>query len=70
MSENISKQEIVMRPGESSGSISVVITDDLIPGEENETFSITVYASDRVTVLSKTTVNVTILDNGKNNNSF
>lgn len=59
-------QEVVIRPGARSGNISVVIIDDAI-SEENETFSITVSPSDSVTSFSQTTVNVTILDNGKRN---
>lgn len=61
-----SSQEVVIRPGERSGSISVVIMDDQVP-EDNETFLVTVSTSDSVTTFSQTTVNVTILDDGKSN---
>lgn len=40
--------------------------DDHVP-EDNETFSVTVSTSDSVTSFSQTTVNVTILDDGKSN---
>ncbi|XP_078373538.1 uncharacterized protein LOC144657116 [Oculina patagonica] len=64
-----SSQEVVIRPGESSGKIAVVIMDDHVP-EDNETFSVTVSTSDSVTSFSQTTVNVTILDDDINECSF
>lgn len=66
MSKDVSSQEVVIRPGETSGNISVVIIDDHVP-ERNESFSITVSTSDSVTIFSETAVNITILDNGKSN---
>lgn len=63
-----SSQEVVFRPGERSGNVSVVIMDDQVP-EENDTFSVTVSPSDSVTIFSQRTVNVTIIDNGKSNSN-
>ena len=42
--------------------------DDQVP-EANDSFSVTVSPSDRVTIFSQRTVNVTILDNGKNSSN-
>ena len=56
--------EVVIQPGEKSGGISLMMYNDILP-EQNETFSVTVYTSDNVTVFSETTVNVSIIDNGK-----
>ena len=42
--------------------------DDQVP-EENDAFSVTVYPSDSVTIFSQRTVNVTILDDGKNSSN-
>ena len=56
--------EVVLQPGQTSGSISLMIYDDILP-EQNETFSVTVSTSDNATVFSETTVNVSIIDNGK-----
>ena len=65
-----SSDEVVIRPGEISGGISVNTSDDIVP-EVNETFSITVSTSDNVTIFSKMDVNITIINNGKNvNNSY
>jgi len=63
-----SSQEVVIRPGETFGNVSVVIMDDQVP-EENNAFSVTVSPSDSVTIFSQRTVNVTILDNGKNSDN-
>lgn len=56
--------EVVLQPGQTSGSISLMIYDDILP-EQNETFSVTVSTSDNVTVFTETTANVSIIDNGK-----
>jgi len=56
-----SSQEVVIRPGERFGNVSVLIMDDQVP-EENDTFSVTVSPSDSVTIFSQRTVNITILD--------
>lgn len=56
--------EVVVQPGQTSGSISLMIYDDILP-EQNETFSVTVSTSDNVTVFTETTVNVSVIDNGK-----
>ena len=63
-----SSQEVVIRLGETFGNVSVVIMDDQVP-EENNAFSVTVSPSDSVTIFSQRTVNVTILDNGKNSDN-
>lgn len=63
-----SSQEVVIRPGERFGNVSVLIMDDQVP-EENDTFSVTVSPSDSVTIFSQRTVNITILDDGKNSDN-
>jgi len=63
-----SSQEVVIRPGERFGNVSVLIMDDQVP-EENDTFSVTVSPSDSVTIFSRRTVNITILDDGKNSDN-
>jgi len=56
-------QEVVVKPGEKYSSISVNITDDVKP-ENNETFVMTLTTSDDVTAINDDSTTVTILNNG------
>lgn len=57
---------IQFKPGESYGSFTVNIKNDIIP-ESNETLLIKIFAEDRGTSISgNASVSVTIIDDGKN----
>ena len=57
-------QELVIKPGEKSVEISVNVTDDNVP-ENNETFFLTLLSLDKVTTILSGSAKITILNNGK-----
>lgn len=57
-------QELVIKPGEKSAEISVNVTDDNVP-ENNETFFLTLLSLDKVTTILSGSAKITILNNGK-----
>ena len=59
-------QDVVVIPGQRYGEISVNITDDIFP-ENNETFRITMTTSDNVTTIKDGSTTVTIQNNGTSN---
>lgn len=56
-------QDVVVIPGQRYGEISVNISDDILP-ENNETFRITMTTSDNVTTIKDGSTTVTIQNNG------
>ena len=59
-------QDVVVIPGQRYGEISVNISDDIFP-ENNETFRITMTTSDNVTTIKDGSTTVTIQNNGTSN---
>lgn len=57
-------QELIIKPGEKSAEISVNVTEDNVP-ENNETFLLTLMSLDKVTTILSGSVRITILNNGK-----
>ena len=56
--------ELIIKPGEKSAEISVNVTDDNLP-ENNETFLLILMSSDKVTIIPRGSARITILNNGK-----
>lgn len=57
-------QELIIKPGEKSAEISVNVTEDNVP-ENNETFLLTLMALDKVITITSGSTRITILNNGK-----
>lgn len=62
--DHLLNQELIIKPGENSAEISVNVTEDILP-ENNETFLLTLMSLDKVTIISSGSARITILNNGK-----
>jgi len=62
--DHLLNQELIIKPGENSAEISVNVTEDIVP-ENNETFLLTLISLDKVTIIPSGSARITILNNGK-----
>lgn len=62
--DHLLNQELVIKPGENSAEISVNVTEDILP-ENNETFLLILTSLDKVTIIPSGSTRITILNNGK-----
>ena len=62
-------QELLLKPAEKVLNISVNITEDTFP-ENNETFLLTLIASDEVSTITGGSVTITILNNGESDTKY